>query len=214
MTDATASWNPSFRELYKRMGSTNAIDGLVPAAAFIMLNSVFGLAWGIGAAMMFSVGMILFRRSREERLNPMMWVTLGIIVVPGLVGILADSSDAFLAPPVIMGGLFALAMGISVLAGRPLMGVMVNGVFPMPDDLREAPTTRRSFSQLTLMWTVVGATSTVVQLLLLARLSPGAFVAVHQGLNIGTSVPMIAVSFWMLRRIAMYGRGQVAVGFS
>ena len=209
MSDQVVSvpWSPSLRTLWERMGSTNAIDGLLPAACFIAFNSAFGLGWGIGVAMAVSLGAILFRTVRSEKINPLMWLTLVLVVGPGIAGILANSSDAYLAPPVILGGLFGVVMAVSLIAGRPLIGLMVNGVFPMPDDLREAPSTRRTFTRLTLFWAVVAGGSAVIQLWLLTRLSANVFVAVFHAWNLVSSAIGTGVSFWMLRRLAVRARG-------
>ena len=196
-------WRPTFRDLHKRLGGGGkAIDGMVPALLFVACNSTAGLTWGIGAAMLGTVAIMGHRRRQGVKLNPLMWVTLGFVVVPGLIGIISGSSDVFFAPGVIIGFLVAAAMGGSVVIGKPAVGAAVNAIWPLPDHAKRNPQVLATFRKITIASAVISGLSATAQLWLLLNLSASAFAVAREGVNIGTSVPMIGLSFLALRRTA------------
>jgi intracellular septation protein A len=196
-------WRPTFRDLHRRLGGGGkAVDGMVPAVLFVALNSTAGLTWGIGGAMLGTVAVMGHRRRQGVKLNPLMWVTLGFVVIPGLIGIISGSSDVFFAPGVIIGFLVAAAMGGSVVIGKPAVGAAVNAIWPLPEHAKRNPQVVATFRKITIVSAVISGISAAAQLWLLLNLSASAFAVAREGVNLGTSVPMIALSFLALRRTA------------
>jgi intracellular septation protein A len=201
-------WRPTFREMQKRLGGDGkAVDGLVPVVLFVALNTAVGLEWGIGAAMLGSVGVLLFRHHQGVKQNPLMWVTLGFVVVPGIIGIISGSSDAFFAPAVAIGFLTAAAMGASVVVGKPLAGTIVTAIWPLPEHAKRNEQVRATFRMITIAAAIVTGLSACAQLWLLLNLSASAFAVAQHALNIGTSIPMVGLSFVALRRTSAIVEG-------
>src|SRR5688572_2884710 len=79
--DDIMTWSPSFAELARRLRGQNAGDGLLPVVVFLSLERTLGLKWAIVGLTTVSVGTLVYRMRRGERVNPLLWVVLGIALL-------------------------------------------------------------------------------------------------------------------------------------
>ena len=205
VSDDIMTWSPSFAELARRLRGQNAGDGLLPVVVFVSLERTLGLKWAIVGLTAVSVGTLMYRMRRGERVHPMMWVILGIALLRAVAGIVTNSSTVYFAPNIVTGFLTSLGMAVSVVIRRPLLGVMVNALWPMPPVVREDPGIRRTFARLTTMWAVYSAVSTSIQLWLLLSTSASTFLVARTIFNTATTLPLIAVTLRTLRRTVSDG---------
>jgi intracellular septation protein A len=99
---------------------------------------VFFGAWkaaGLGAAIAAStvvylaLAVVLLRRGRDVTL-----IAIGavFVVIQAIVGLVSHSATVYLAQPVVLSALWSLAYFVSVVIGRPLIGVFACAWYPFP----------------------------------------------------------------------------------
>jgi len=126
-------------------------EGLLPVGAFYLGLRLGGLAVGIGAATAASVAIYLLER-RAGRDGLLVRLSLGFVLVQGVVGIAADSTTVYLAQPVILTAAWGVAFAASVPLGRPLAGALACAWYPFPRWFRETPQFKRVFGVESLVW--------------------------------------------------------------
>jgi intracellular septation protein A len=191
---------PTIRSVLDRFGRRFVMDSLVPVVLFLAVNTVAGLAWAIGASMVWSgLGAYLARRA-GRRTSPLVWLTLAFVVLKGVAGIATGSELLYFGPAVANNVVIGLAFAISVVVRRPLVGLIAPIFYAFPTFLREHPAYRRIFSRLTLGWAALLLGNGAVQVALLATVSTNTFVLVRALVSWPLTAVMFVVSLRYPRR--------------
>lgn len=103
-------------------------------------------------------------------------------------GAISDEAEGFLAPPVIINGVYGLAFIASVGLGRPLAGVFATEMYPFPPEVRQSPTFRLAFGRVSLVWGTYLIVRSVARFWVLTHVDVGAFVA----FNLLTGFPLMS----------------------
>lgn len=121
-----------------------AILDLIPLFAFFYFAKTQGVIAGAGALLVATVAVYIVHFSKQKgKLNKQQWVTLVLtIVFCGLS--LAFHDEAFIKwKSVVINGVFAIALLISVLIGKPLLQLAMKNLFNL---------TKQGWQKLTLAW--------------------------------------------------------------
>jgi len=170
-------------------------EGLLPVGAFYLGLSLGGLAVGIGAATAASVAIYLLER-RAGRDGLLVRLSLGFVLVQGVVGIAADSTTVYLAQPVILTAAWGVAFAASVPLGRPLAGALACAWYPFPRWFRETPQFKRVFGVESLVWGAYFLARSGIRLMALLQGSLESFLLIV----FVTGFPaMLALMAWSIR---------------
>jgi hypothetical protein len=142
---------PTFRGIVRTGLPGFLREGLLPVGAFYLGLRLGGLAVGIGAATAASVAIYLLER-RAGRDGLLVRLSLGFVLIQGVVGIAADSTTVYLAQPVLLTAAWGLAFLASVPLRRPLAGALACAWYPFPRWFRETPQFKRVFGVESLVW--------------------------------------------------------------
>ena len=183
-------------------------EAVVPVLVFYVAWKVSGLGPAIAASTVTSLGLAvwLMRRGRDFAL-----VVTGatFVVIQALVALAAHSATVYLAQPVVLSALWAVAYFVSVAIGRPLIGVFANAWYPFPAWFRATVPYRREFGLQTVVWGVYCLARAALRLYVLLRAGIGGFVVISLVTGVPMFVGLVAWGIWHARRV--FGRLDVAV---
>jgi intracellular septation protein A len=170
-------------------------EGFLPLGAFYAGLRLEGLAAGVVAATLASVLIYLYER-RAGRDGLLVRISLGFVVVQGIVGLAADSTTVYLAQPVLIAAAWGLAFWVSIPLGRPLAGALAQAWYPFPRWLRESREFKRVYSVESLVWGAYFLARSAIRLLVLLQGSLESFLLIT--LLTGTPAMLLLLA-WSIR---------------
>jgi intracellular septation protein A len=200
--------DPTWRSLLGRGLPQFVGEAVAPVLVFYVVWRAAGLGSAIVASTVVSLVLAawLVRRGRDVAL-----VAVGatFIVIQALVALAAHSATVYLAQPVVLSALWAVAYFVSAAVGRPLIGVFANAWYPFPHWFRMTAPYRREFGLQSIVWGVYCLGRAVLRLFVLLHSGIGGFVLV----SVVTGAPMLAAlvawGIWHARRA--FGRLDLAI---
>jgi intracellular septation protein A len=102
-----------------------ALQGLLPLIVFAVVDIFASMNVAIAAAMVVGILEILWSWYSFNEVDQTSWISLGLIVVMGLISIRMHSDKLFKLQPVAMGLVFAATLAWFQWAGNPLMVQMM-----------------------------------------------------------------------------------------
>lgn len=197
--DLSSLPEPTWRFLLARGLPQFAGETALPVLAFYGGWRAWGLAGGIVASTAVSLALAaaLLRRGRDTGL-----VALGalFVAIQALVALAAHSATVYLAQPVVFSLLLAVAYVVSVVVGRPLIGVFASAWYPFPGWFRASPPFRREFGMQTLVWAAFCVVRAALRLAALLHSGVGGFVVVSLLTGGPPYAVLVAWGVWHARR--------------
>lgn len=170
---------------------------VLPIAAFLLLDRVADTRIAIAAG--FVAAVIVFLRTRKSGLIGYLAIG-GIVIVGGaaLAGIILDSDKAFFASDAIGDLLWMAAFLVSVVVGRPLIGLIVREMFPR---LREwLPETHGVFVGLTIAWALENILTAAIRLVMLDAFSTDGYLLWSRVATWPLNIALFALSYYLIWR--------------
>lgn len=127
---ATSEKNPAAR-LKQNAIRTLLLGGVLPVAAFAIVEELWGAKAGLVAGMAFGVGEILWEWRTQKKVQTITWVGNVLLLVLGGVSIVSDEGYWFKLQPALLEGAMALALFGSQILGKPLLLAMAKKQMPM-----------------------------------------------------------------------------------
>ena len=170
---------------------------ILPVAAFLLVDRVADTRVAIAAG--FVAAVLVFLRTRKSGVIGYLAIG-GIVIVGGtaVVGIVLDSDKAFFASDAIGDFLWMGAFLVSVVVGRPLIGVFVREMFPGVRDW--LPETHRVFVTLSLAWAVQNVVTAVIRIILLDSLSTDSYLLWSRVATWPLNIGLFAISYYAIAR--------------
>jgi Protein of unknown function (DUF3159) len=191
--------DPTWRFLLGRGLPQFAVEAVGPVLAFYAGWRVSGLVGGIVAAGAVSLALaaVLVRRGSDVNV-----VALGVVFVAiqAVVGLVSHSTTAYLAQPVVFSTLLGIAYVVSVVVGRPLIGVFASAWYPFPDWFKETEAFRHEFALQTLVWAAYCIVRAALRLVVLLHSGVGGFVVVSLLTGVPPYALLVAWGLWHARR--------------
>ncbi|WP_433803506.1 DUF3159 domain-containing protein [Actinomycetospora sp. CA-084318] len=188
--------------LLEQMGGVaGVITSAVPVVVFVLVQAVFkNLVASIVAAVASAVAVAVWRLVRGEKVQPALSGLFGVAVCALIAWRTGEAKGFFLLgiwTSLIYGGVFL----VSVLARRPLVGVLWHLVNGDGQGWRRSPALLRAYDLATLAWVVVFGARFVVQ----RWLYDSAYAETWLGwVRLAMGVPLAllaaAVTVWAIRR--------------
>jgi len=186
---------PSVRSVLRSGAPRFAREAFGPIGAFYLGWKLGNLATGIALATGVALAIEVYEH-RHGRRGTLALISVGFVVVQGVVGILANSAVVYLAQPVLVSAIWGIAFLVSVPIGRPLMGPFADAWYSFPDDVRASRTYRRIFGVESIVWGLYYLARSAIRMLALWKGGIGFFVVVQTL----TGIPFtIALIVWSIR---------------
>lgn len=191
--------DPTWRSILGRGLPQFAAEAVLPVLVFYGAWRAAGLGVGIAAATIVSLALasLLIRRGRDVTLVA---VGASFVVVQALVGLAAHSTTVYLAQPVLLNALWALACFVSIALRRPLIGVLACAWYPFPAWFRASEPFRREFSLQSAVFGVFYLVRAAFRLWALLAAGVGSFIVVSIVTGFPFVLALIAWGVWHARR--------------
>lgn len=177
-----------------------AVEAGVPAAVFVIANALGGLRAGVVAALLCGVALGLVRLARHEPAQSALSGLLGVAIAAFLAA-RSGKAESFFLPGIVINAVYALGLGVSLLARRPLVGVLLAAVEGLGATWRSDRRLVRATTLATVGWLAVFALRAVVQTLLYLAHRPGWLAVARIGLGLPLYVGMLAVTMALVGRV-------------
>jgi hypothetical protein len=191
--------DPTWRSILGRGLPQFAAEAVLPVLVFYGAWRAGGLGAGIaaGTAVSLLLAAVLVRSGRDVTLVA---VGAAFVVVQALVGLASHSATVYLAQPVVLNALWAVACFASIAIGRPLIGVLAGAWYPFPAWFRASAAFQREFSLQSAVFGAFYLARAALRLWALLAAGVGGFVVV----SILTGTPFVLVlicwGVWHARR--------------
>ena len=198
-------WRELGQELREVLGGRGSlVDAALPPLLFVIVNALWSLNGAIWITLSAAALLTAFRLIRGQSLK----YALGGLVA-ALVAILSarlsNSASAYFVPGIITALLTALACGVSVIVGRPLVAWTSHLVRHWPWDWYWHPKVRPAYTEVTIAWAVFFVLKLVVQILLLREAQAGALAAVQVIMGWPATIVLLVLSYlygqWRLQQL-------------
>lgn len=131
--------------------SQGIVDSLVGPLVFLIAYRLAGLNAALIAALAVALALVAFRR--YQGLDPTTaWYGVGGVAIGAALSKATGNSDGFFLPKIVSNAAYGLACVVSVVIGKPLVGLGWAFFHRQPVEWGIRPEVRRVFSALTLMW--------------------------------------------------------------
>lgn len=188
--------------LLDRMGGVSGLVlASVPTFAFVIVDAIAGLDAAIVVAIGTSVGLILLRVLRKDPIQPAVSGLIGVLVA-SLIAFYSGSAEGYFLPGIWASLVMAVICAVSVLARRPLVGVIWKLLTSadVAQSWRDDKVAVHAFDVATLAFVAVFAARFVVQ----EWLYDAGFTGWLAVARIAMGYPLLAlallVTYWAVRR--------------
>ena len=188
-------------------GPRGLVEGGLPPIVFVTTNALVSARSGQGAgldaalvaASVTAVALTALALAQRRPLRQAIAGLLGLAVAAGYAA-WVDDARAFFLPGMLVDGVYAIALGVSVLAGRPLLGYLHGWLLGRRHRWWDEPRVRRAFAVVTLGWAAVYALRAGAQGVLYIRSEPELLAVAKIGLGWPLTVVSAMATLAFLRR--------------
>lgn len=178
-----------------------AVIGFVPLVGFYVAQRLGGIAWSVGVGCALSLVVFPFER-RMTGSARWSWIGLAGVALGAALALVTRDPKLFFLRVVIGDAAWGLAMAVSLVVRRPLIGVFASWVVSIPDEYKETDAYKRSFGLVTAVWAVVNLVRAGVRGWLLANGTLEGFLAVQVLTGYPIFGLLLVFSIWYPRRVA------------
>jgi hypothetical protein len=196
-TSLTLGDVPTGSALLRTVAPRLMLDILAPPLAFYgAWKPTDNLLLGVVVGTLASVVIYAYER-HKGRPGLISQVVLAFVLAAAIVGVVTDSTTAYLIQPAALGAINGLIWLGSVAIGKPLAGTFAREVFPVPEEIQATDDYRTVFRRVSLWFGIFFVVAGAVQLVVLLALGVGAFVAVR----IVDAFAILTMIVWSVRYV-------------
>jgi intracellular septation protein A len=150
-------------------GPRGVVDSIVPTVVFITVNAVTkDLKQASIAAVASVVVLVLLRLVRREPLRHAFSGLFGVLI-SALVALWLGKAEGFFIPGIVANAIYFVVFLGSVLMGKPIIGFLLRQLSAKPASYHDHPRVRRTYTEVTLLWTVLFGVRVAVQTTLVVQ---------------------------------------------
>ena len=180
----------------------DVFDQYMPIVLFLVLNSVGGLVWAIGAMTLWAVKAQVSRYRRGLPLGRVMPIIVVYLLIRGTLGIIYDSEDVYFGIGIGAKGLAAVALLVSAAMRRNAAGYALPYLVPIDRATKAHPEYRMATRRISLGVALVVFASVGFDIWLLQNASINKFVLIRLGVNWGLSIlTLLMIGLYLDRRL-------------
>ena len=179
--EETAAVRTAARRARERVGGPVGLAAAsAPTIVFVAANAAAGLGAAIAALAVTAVVACVVRLARRESPGA---AVAGLMVDAVCAGVaaLAGEARAFFLPTMVMPAVFVLVYVASLIAGRPLMGIMTNPLSGGPRHWPQHTALRRVYTISSLIGLALAATNLFVRIVFYLADQPAILAAIQVG---------------------------------
>jgi hypothetical protein len=190
---------PTWRLLLQRGLPLTLVEGIVPLSVFYALWRTAGLAPAIVVGTVLSLA-ICWWEARRGHSAALAAVSAAFIVVQAALSLITHSGAVYLARPIVVSLAWGIGYLVSVLLGRPLIGVFAELWYPFPAWFCASRQFRVEFGMQSLVWGAMYLVRAAVGLFFLVAVGTGAFLAFSFVTGLPVVLALVVWGLWHARR--------------
>jgi hypothetical protein len=195
-------------------GRRGIVDGALPPLVFVAANAFASaqlprpeaLRYAIGGAVSIGLGIVAIRMLRREPLRQALGGLIGLAIAM-VFALGSGEARGFFLPGIYVDAAYALILAGSVVAGRPLIGVLWGLVLRSDGGWRSDPRLRRRFAVATLGWSLIYAVRAVAQTAFYIDDSPGLLAVTKLVLGWPVTALAVVLTLAYVRRVRTPSQG-------
>jgi hypothetical protein len=133
------------------LSSSGGMDSVISVALFMVANRLGGLGWAIAASTTWSLKAAITRRRKGVAIGKLLPITTGVLLIRGIVGIVTDSKAIYFGSGIAIQAAIGLALIISAVVGRSVIGEIAPRVLPFPPHVAAHPIFRSTAARVTII---------------------------------------------------------------
>jgi hypothetical protein len=133
------------------LASSGGLDSIISVAAFMVANRLGGFGWAIAASTAWSLVASVRRHRRGQGVGKLIPVTAAVLLIRGIIGIVTDSKAIYFGSGIAIQAAIGVALIISVIIGKSVLGQLVPRVLPFPAHVATHPIFLSTMAHLTLV---------------------------------------------------------------
>ena len=154
-----------------RDGAVGLVLGsLLPVALFYVAYRNFGFVTAVVVVLGWSTAIFAVHLRRTGAHDVFSATTFGFACVKAVAGVVSGNPLVYLAWPSLENVIYGTAFFGSALAGRPLLALYAQRLYPIPDAVRTSPAFRRAFLIASSAWLIGHGCRAILRLWLLHTL--------------------------------------------
>jgi uncharacterized membrane protein len=190
---------PGWRPIVRRVATTLATVSLLPMAVFYTAMSLFGLRIAALAAVGLCYTGLLLTKARGRRVLTAALVTAGLLSIRAVVMFFTGSAMLYFLQPVAGTLAVATAIGVTALAGRPILDRLAHEFCPFPQEISSSLRDARFFTRLSIVWSVTYVINAAGTVWLLTTSSISGFILLKSVLSPAVTVCAVLASYAIFR---------------
>lgn len=144
-------------------GRQGVIDSIIPTLVFITVNGVRkSLKEASLAAVASGVVLVVLRLVRKEPLRHVFSGFFGVLFA-ALFALWLGRAEGFFIPGIVSNSLCFLGFVVSVVIGKPVVGLLIKQFSDKPASYHHHPQVRRAYVEATLFWAAIFGVRVAVQ---------------------------------------------------
>lgn len=183
-------------------GRRGVVDSAVPPVVFVAVNATRGLTAATWTAVAIGVVLLTIRLVRRDHVRHAVTGFIGVAIAAGFARGTGRAENFFL-PGLLLNIAYAAAFVVSVLVGKPVVGIVLRQFTAKPPGWHDHPAVRRAYTEVTLLWAAGFMLRVVVQLPLYLAGRTGWLAVAKLALGWPVQLVCLAVTLpWVDRRTA------------
>ena len=127
---------------------------LIPTIGFLATDWWLGLVPAMVVATALSVVLVVYRRSRGQRIGLLLPLSVGYVLVRGAAGVLTESENVFFGFGIALGAAVAVVVAASAFTRKPFAMLLLPLLVRFRYVTEDHPVYRRVAAQITFLWAV------------------------------------------------------------
>ncbi len=169
---------------------------MLPVALFYVAYQTWGFSAAVVLVLIWSALVFALHYRRTRGADVFSATTFGFACVKAGAGLLSQNTILYLAWPSLENIVYGTAFFGSALAGKPLLALYAERLYPIPPAVRQSAAFRRAFLVASSVWLVGHSLRAVVRLWLLANLPLGLYLIADTVAGWPINVSLVAFTTW------------------
>jgi hypothetical protein len=142
------------------------IDSIIPPLLFVALNQFVSLAFAISISIVFSILLLLYRSFKKDTSK---YALVGFVMVSiaSLLALLTNNPNTYFLPDLLTNVLLCLALGISLIVGKPLVAYASHITRAWPIEWYWRDDIKPAYKEVSLLWFIFFLLKSFLQIYLI-----------------------------------------------
>lgn len=190
---------PGWRPIARRVVTTLVTVSLIPMAVFYGSMSLFGLRIAALTAVGLCYAALLVTLARGKPILAAGLLTAGLLSVRAVIMFFTGSALIYFLQPVAGTIAVATVIGMTALAGRPVLDRLAHEFCPFPPELSTWLREARFFTRLSLVWSITYLINAAGTVWLLTNSSVSSFIVMKSVLSPAITGTAVVISYAIFR---------------